>query len=249
MPLVTQIALVFLGVLLALDRGPFLQSMVSRPMPAGALAGLVIGDPGAGLLCGVYLELLWLCKPPVGGVVPPDDTLAALAGALAAAAAPAEWAMTARAAMGVLVGMPYAFVGRRFDIMARHANAGLLEWTRMRLEGGDSGAPARAQRRGVKNFVIAAVTSTSLAVVSAGPIAAWLAAYAPLKLEAGLEVFGVLVPVLGVGSVLGCQPGRRPRVLFLIGAAGAFACSKAMLKGTLWQAFTAARSTLGRSHG
>ena len=54
-----------MAVLLGLDRTAALQIMISRPLVAGPLVGLLLGDALTGLTVGMLLELLWLCRMPV----------------------------------------------------------------------------------------------------------------------------------------------------------------------------------------
>ena len=61
-------------VLTGLDRVALVQMMISRPLVAGPLTGLVLGKPLLGLEVGMLLELLWLGRLPVGAAIPPDDT-------------------------------------------------------------------------------------------------------------------------------------------------------------------------------
>ena len=63
-----------MAVILGLDRTAALQIMISRPLVAGPLVGLLLGDPASGLTIGMLLELLWLCRLPVGANIPHDDT-------------------------------------------------------------------------------------------------------------------------------------------------------------------------------
>ena len=65
-----------LGGILSLDRlwGQF---MISRPIVAAPLAGVMLGDPYTGLQAGALLELFWIDKLPIGTVVPPNDFLVA----------------------------------------------------------------------------------------------------------------------------------------------------------------------------
>ena len=75
------------GALICLDRVA-VQIMISRPVVAGPLMGLILGDMLTGLVTGALLELLWIDRIPVGSYVPPHDTFVAIlatAGAVLAA--------------------------------------------------------------------------------------------------------------------------------------------------------------------
>ena len=60
------------GTLVGVDLVSFPQAMLSRPLIAGAGAGLVLGEPVAGLQIGLLLELFALDVLPVGAARYPD---------------------------------------------------------------------------------------------------------------------------------------------------------------------------------
>ena len=60
------LVLALLGGVLALDGTSLGQFMVSRPLVACVLAGLVAGDPAAGAMAGLVLEALHIAVLPVG---------------------------------------------------------------------------------------------------------------------------------------------------------------------------------------
>ena len=67
------------GGVIGLDRTAAGQFMVSQPIVAGPLTGLILGDVMAGLLIGALLELIWVMDVPVGTFVPANQTVAAVA--------------------------------------------------------------------------------------------------------------------------------------------------------------------------
>src|SRR5688572_6258915 len=68
-----------LGGIVALDASSFGQLMLSRPLVAGALAGLIVGMPLEGALIGAMLEALSLSILPVGAAKYPETGTAAIA--------------------------------------------------------------------------------------------------------------------------------------------------------------------------
>lgn len=232
-----EIALLTLaGGLMSLDRVAFLQSMISRPLPVSAVTGLILGEPVLGLVCGLYMELIWLARLPVGGAVPPDDTLAALASVAAATAFGREWPVEARAAAGVLIGIPYGLIGRRLDIAARKANGKLCEKVRAGLTGGDEKAPGKAQARGAANFFMAGLAGSLLAAVTAKPLAAYANMLTAGKGRVAMEIMALILPLVGAGTILGSISGRIPKALFAAGGLAAFAAVSAGLGSGLWDA-------------
>lgn len=66
------------GGLIALDRSAAFQFMISRPIVAGPLIGLLLQQPAAGIVMGALLELIWISDHPLGGHLPPNECLAAI---------------------------------------------------------------------------------------------------------------------------------------------------------------------------
>lgn len=65
------------GGILCLDR-VLIQTMISRPIVAAPVIGLILGDPYTGLIAGAFIELFWIDRLPIGAYVPPNDTMAAI---------------------------------------------------------------------------------------------------------------------------------------------------------------------------
>ncbi len=80
MSIETLFPLVLLGALLGLDVVSFPQAMISRPIAAATLAGLVMGAPESGLMVGAALELIALETLPFGASRYPEWGSAAVVG-------------------------------------------------------------------------------------------------------------------------------------------------------------------------
>lgn len=96
-----------LGGLLALDATGVGQFMVSRPLAAGLLAGWLAGDPVAGFLVGVVLEIYLLVAFPVGGARFPEGATGTVVAAVTAATNPGPGAL----ALGVALGLVWGQLG------------------------------------------------------------------------------------------------------------------------------------------
>ena len=66
------------GGLIAIDRTAAFQIMVSRPLVAAPLIGLLLGQPVLGAIVGALLELIWINRPPLGGYLPPNECLGSI---------------------------------------------------------------------------------------------------------------------------------------------------------------------------
>lgn len=132
----------------------FAQAMISRPIVAGPLAGLLLGDPVSGMWVGAVLEILSLRQLPIGASRGWDTGPAAVAGAAAAL----QWttgpvALLAGVAFGVLVG----WVGSWSVYVLRQVNAWLVAGERQPLE-----TPARLTVRHLSAMTLDLVRATAL---------------------------------------------------------------------------------------
>lgn len=74
------LTIALLGAIIGLDVVSFPQAMISRPIVAATIAGLVLGEPAGGLLVGATLELIALETLPVGASRYPEWGSASVVG-------------------------------------------------------------------------------------------------------------------------------------------------------------------------
>ncbi|MDX1646018.1 MAG: PTS sugar transporter subunit IIC [Longimicrobiales bacterium] len=96
--------LTVLGGLLGLDGTAVGQFMVSRPLVAGALAGVVAGDLAQGALIGMILELYLLVSVPSGGARFPEASTATVVAVACAAPFQGAGAVPLAVAAGLVWG-------------------------------------------------------------------------------------------------------------------------------------------------
>ncbi|MDR2301979.1 MAG: PTS sugar transporter subunit IIC [Deltaproteobacteria bacterium] len=65
-----------LAAILNLDRLALGQNAFWRPLVAGLIIGLLVGQVRLGLTLGLWVEVLWLGRPPLGGAIIPNGALA-----------------------------------------------------------------------------------------------------------------------------------------------------------------------------
>jgi len=87
----------------ALDGAAVGQFMFSRPLVAGFLSGMLVGQPGAGVMIGAVLELVAIAQLPSGGARLTEPGLAALIAVAAAAGLPPVGVVPLAVAFGLLV--------------------------------------------------------------------------------------------------------------------------------------------------
>ncbi len=119
-------ALALLGGVVGLDAASCPQVMISRPVVAGPLAGLLLGSPATGLWIGAVLEILTLRQLPVGASRYWDTGPAAVAATAAAAGFAGAGGAEARYVLAVALGVLVGWVGSWSVYAMRRANARLV---------------------------------------------------------------------------------------------------------------------------
>jgi mannose/fructose/N-acetylgalactosamine-specific phosphotransferase system component IIC len=206
--------LALLGALLALDEMSLAQTWLSQPLPAALLAGTVVGQPAAGVLPGILLQLVVIGNLPVGAAFRLDAssaTLGLLAGALTAGGTPpaaplaaAAWTGTAAAATGALVvgGAAASVAGGWLVHLERQAR---LRWMLDGYRSVRDGELDRLERLQLRCLLLTALRGAVLTVLWAGVAAvAWRGGPAawPPSVVAVLALVPWFVPALAAGSLL-----------------------------------------------
>jgi len=222
MTLTQVVCIVLVGAIVGLDLASVPQAMFSRPLVAGLLGGLVVGNPLPGLAVGALLELFALDTLPVGASRNPDWGPGSVAiGALAAAHGQG---MLASGLLGlVLVAVVSAWVGGWLTHLVRRANVATVEALRPALDAGDARAIRTVQRRGLLRDAVRGVSLSALtlavgdllsvlfsrewpgpqrvAQVTLAATSLGIALYAGLRLAAPGRQVGWLVGGLCLGTV------------------------------------------------
>jgi len=136
--LLEALPIALLGALLGLDVVSFPQAMVSRPIVAATLAGAFIGNPPAGLLIGVVLEMIALDTLPFGASRYPEWGSAGVVGGALFAAQPPT--MPGALPASLLAALLTASISGWSMVELRRLIASRLERTRDRMEEGSRDA-------------------------------------------------------------------------------------------------------------
>lgn len=199
-----------------LDRTAALQVMISRPIVAAPLTGLLLGDPAVGLQVGLLMELLWLGRLPLGAAIPPDDTQVAV-GATFLAIVLGE--MTGLAGLeftllSTLIALPLGKAGQYFDRAARHWNGRVQRDAEQALEDGNVRKAERQNLWGVVHFGVSSL-GTFAAIALFGTLLLFY--FAPIMLEPlgkSAHWIKLVFPLIGVANILGTINVSRAMTLF-----------------------------------
>jgi PTS system mannose-specific IIC component len=210
------------AMLTGLDRVALVQVMISRPLVAAPLTGLVLGNPLLGLEVGMLLELLWLGRLPVGAAIPPDDTQVAV-GATVLVFSMGQMLNLVGMPMvilAVLVAIPLGKLGQIFDRLARNVNDRLAVAGLKALSNGNANGLERRHLMGLISFAVSSLATASVIVLIGSVILFYTA---PLLIgavrDAGLSLQYSLI-IVGAASLLGTINVNRSISLFCAAFSG-----------------------------
>lgn len=168
MNLLEALPIALLGALLGLDVVSFPQAMVSRPIVAATLAGAFIGEPAAGLLIGVVLELIALDTLPFGASRYPEwGSAGVVGGALFAAQPPG---MPGALPASLLAALLTAYVSGWSMVVLRRIIATRLERTRDSIEAGSRDALLSLHLSGMTMDLSRAALVTTAGMIVFSPL-------------------------------------------------------------------------------
>ncbi len=203
--------LLALGVWAALDGVSVGQVMVSRPLVTATLTGLILGDPGTGLLLGVFLEVVHLGGIPAGAARLPEPGPAAIPATTAAVLLGGAGGL----ALGAAAGMLLAVLGGWTVVWQRRWQGRLV--ASVTVEGTPAEAVSRALLMALTLDVLrgAILVGGGTLLVASVPLA-WVHAW-PIPLR---DTYGVLfvLAALPAGSLLNGLPLKGERRWSLVAA-------------------------------
>lgn len=208
MSLPTLAALLVWGTLVGVDLVSMPQMMIARPLVAGTVAGLLLGDVETGLRVGVVLELFQFDVLPVGAVRYPEYGPATIAAVVLA------HGMGGTSALGIAagVGLVLAVVGGVSLHWLRTVNTGVVRRAATALEAGDPRALARVHAGGLLRDAMraGAVTASGLAVATLGLRLGAASLPAPLLAATSVAVGGAALATGGMGLLRLVGHGNLP---------------------------------------
>jgi PTS system mannose-specific IIC component len=193
----------FAGGIICLDR-IFLQVMISRPVVAGPVIGLILQDPLTGLLCGALIELLWIDRLPIGTYVPPNDTIATVIITAAAIMAGNLIGNHSRelAMFCILLFFPLGYLARLMDTLLIQFNEQLSRKAVMAAERGDARGVSGKHLLGIMISFAATVLFIFIFLYAGALLAAWVFPLLPQFFMKALNLCYFFLPLLGVAVAL-----------------------------------------------
>jgi mannose PTS system EIIC component len=191
------------GGILCLDR-IVLQTMISRPIVAAPLIGLILGDPYTGLITGAFIELLWIDRLPIGAYIPPNDTVAAIliTASSIESARLIGGLSPGLIAFAVLLVVPLGILAQGMELWISRGNAKLVEEALCDAERGDARSIARRHLSAILKTYLLSVAFILIAMFAAISAITWIYPRLAPQIIRGLTLLYGIIPLLGAAVAL-----------------------------------------------
>ena len=192
-----------IGGFLCLDR-VLAQVMISRPIVAAPIVGLILSDPYTGLIAGAFLELFWIDRLPIGAYIPPNDTIAAI---LITAASILCGQILGHLrpeliAMAVLLYIPVAIIAQRMDQWIVLGNERLSRDALADAERGDADAIEKKHLFAILKTWVLSACFIVVALPAGIAVLTWACPLLAPWMVRGLTMTYSILPFVGVAVAL-----------------------------------------------
>jgi PTS system mannose-specific IIC component len=197
------VAVSIAGGILCLDR-IVLQAMLSRPIVAAPLIGLILGDPYTGLIGGAFIELFWIDRLPIGAYIPPNDTVAAIlitASSIESARLLGGFSQ-GLIALAVLIVIPLGILVQRMELGIVKGNERLVEEALSDAAKGDMRSIARRHLSAILKTYLLSVAFILIALSVGIPAMTWIYPRLAPPIIRGLTLLYGFFPLLGAAVAL-----------------------------------------------
>lgn len=209
----TLIAALLLSVLVALlitENYGYGYWMISRPIFAGPLIGLILGDLQTGLIVGASVELMFMGVLPIGGSVPPNAQIAGIIGTIYAIQAEST-------ALGITLALPIGILAQFLIMLAWNLNIYLVHKSDKAIVDGNTRKMELLHLSGILVFFSVFFVSSFLAIYFGSDFVSRINDALPGWVSGGLEIAAGLLPAIGMAMLLKMMDLKKFWPFFLIG--------------------------------
>ncbi|MGE7878441.1 PTS system mannose/fructose/sorbose family transporter subunit IID [Peribacillus muralis] len=185
--------------------------MISRPVFAGPLLGLMMGDLQTGLIVGASVELMFMGVLPIGGSVPPNAQIAGLIGTIFAIKA------GGKPEVGIALALPIGILAQLLIMLAWNFNMYLVHRADKALKELNLKRAGRLHLSGLIVFFTVMFIPTFLAVQFGSDFVKNFVDSMPVWFMDGLKVSAGILPAIGMAMLLKMMNFKKYWSFFLIG--------------------------------
>lgn len=182
-----------------------------RPLIAGSITGLLLGNFTQGLIIASTLELMWLGVVGIGAYVPPDVVAGSILGT-------AFGILSGKGAVaGIAVAVPIAVVSQQLDVLFRTCTIALMHKADKAAQDGDFDHMDKYHLIGVPFGALTRALPVFLAIFFGAEYVQKLFDVVPKAIMDGLGVAGGILPALGFGMLLALMLSKKVWPFFIVG--------------------------------
>lgn len=185
--------------------------MISRPIFAGPLLGLIMGDLQTGLIVGASVELMFMGVLPIGGSVPPNAQIAGLIGTIFAISA------GGKPEVGIALALPIGILAQFLIMLAWNFNIYLVHRADNALQELNLKRAERLHLFGIIVFFTVMFIPTFLAVYFGSEFVNNIVGSMPSWFMEGLKITAGILPAIGMAMLLKMMNFKKFWSFFLIG--------------------------------
>lgn len=186
---------VFIAILITENYG-YGYWMISRPIFAGPLIGLIMGDLQTGLFVGATVELMYMGILPIGGSVPPNAQIAGIISTVFAIN------NGGNAELGIALAFPIGMLAQLLIMFAWNVNIILIHGADNALKAGKVKRAERIHLSGLIVFFFVFFIPTFLAIYFGSDAVNTLVQNMPSILLDGLKISAGILPAVGMAMLL-----------------------------------------------
>ena len=185
--------------------------LINKPVFAGFIAGLILGDPITGLFIGGTLQLMILGVGTYGGASIPDYTTAAIIGTALGVGQDTE--------VAIAIAIPVGLLLLQLDILARFSNTFFQHKADDYAKKLDTKGVTRMNLMGIIPWGLSRALPVLLVLIFGQGFIEVVLKYIPEWLMGGLKVAGGLLPLVGISILLRYLPVKKYLAYLILGFA------------------------------
>ena len=211
-----------IGGLIGLDRTAIFQTMISQPIVAAPVMGLLLGNFAYGIAVGIVLQLIWLPSLQIGAAIVCNSTLASVLVTASTIEVSNSLSQPAGsfpsiAAFSLFLSLPLLIIEQKMDIFVRKTNVFWVKEAEKLINNGKSSLIGVINLSGIifffiKNFIFLLLSTIVIATVIKKSYF-----FLPVNFIEGFNLFFGLMPLLGIAVVLESVLLKRNYIYFFLG--------------------------------
>lgn len=212
-----------IAALLELDAYYIGMLLISQPIIIGGITGIILGNPGAGIIMGSIVQLIWINNPPVGAFVPPSTTTISFISAVYSIIFFKLLSNANQDAIfmfSLLIGIPTGYFVGQIDIWHRKLNIKIIHFFENKIKQGKTSYLILIHLISIFIKFISNIGLFILIIVFGISLAEKIYLSLPLQLIRALSISFWIMPVVGLAVVfnmLYSKEGARVHgILFLL---------------------------------